>query len=217
MRRVVAGIWLLAAGVAWGQAPGDGRGQVKFQFERAGLDVPRYSIAVSEDGVGLYHAEPAAPAGGGAAGPAIDRVIPVSQATAGTIFALAREAKMFQMTCQSNAKNIADTGKKVLSYAGRDGKGECEFHYSEVKPVVELTGIFQGMETTLEFGQRMDFKRRFDRLGLDAEMIQLEKMLAAHEAMEVGVIAPTLRAIAGDTELLQRVRLRAVKMLDEAQ
>ena len=113
-------------------------------------------------------------------------------------------------------KNVADTGKKVLRYTGAGGDGECRYNYSDVKPVATLTDMFQTIEATLEAGRRMDFKRRFDRLGLDEEMILLGRLLAEHQASEVGAIAPTLRSIAQDTELIQRVRQRAAKLLEQS-
>jgi hypothetical protein len=119
------------------------------------------------------------------------------------------------MECAAKMKNIADTGMKTLKYTGRDGDGQCVYNYTEVKPVIALTEIFLSTATTIEMGRKLDFKRRFDRLGLDAEMITLGNLLDAHQASEVGTIAPTLRAIANDTELMQRVRLRAAKLLEQ--
>ena len=139
-----------------------------------------------------------------------------TSATTAKIFELARGADRFAIVCESKVKNIAKTGDKVLSYSGPDGQGECAYNYSDVKQVASLTDLFQAIATTIEIGRRLDFKRRFDRLGLDAEMVSLGNMLDGHQAGEVGTIAASLRAIANDTELLQRVRQRAAKMLEEA-
>jgi hypothetical protein len=46
-------------------------------------------------------------------------------------------------------------------------------------------------------------------------MITLSQEAEAGRALELGTIAPTLAAIADDTALIQRVRLRAQKMLEQ--
>ena len=195
--------------------------KVSYHQDRPGLDTPHYTITVAEDGTSQYHAELAPPnAIPGddlpVTAPVLDRSITFTPVTTAKVFELARAVNRFGIVCESKVKNIANTGSKVLSYSGPEGKSECAYNYSEVKQITELTDIFQSAALTLEMGRRLDFKRRFDRLGLDADMISLGNMLEGHQAIEVGIIAPTLHAIANDTELLQRVRLRAAKMLEEA-
>ena len=214
------GLLVLGVGTAFGQAA-ESAAKVAYHQDRLGLDTPHYTITVAEDGNATYHAElvpPKAVPGDDlpVSAPVVDRVISFTPGTTKKIFELARAADRFQIVCESKVKNIANTGSKVLSYSGPEGKGVCAYNFSEVKQVSELTDVFQAAALTLEMGRRLDFKRRFDRLGLDAEMISLGNLLEAHQAIEVGTIAPTLRSIANDTELLQRVRQRAAKMLEEA-
>ena len=219
MRVWVGVVLLLSLGVACGQSP---LARVSYSQDRPGLDTPRYKITVAENGQASYHAELAAPKSAPGddlppmPSPVIDRTMTFTSATTAKIFELARGADRFAIVCESKVKNIARTGDKVLSYSGPDGQGECAYNFSEVKQIAALTDLFQSAATTIEIGRRLDFKRRFDRLGLDAEMISLANMLEGHQACEVGTIAPSLRAIANDTELIQRVRLRAAKMLEEA-
>lgn len=209
MRAVWVGlVWAGMGASGWGQAT------VTYHQDRPQLEVQHFTIAVGEDGSGSYHAELAA-AKAGDAGAVVDRPIALGSGTTKKIFELARAADRFDRVCQSKAKNVADTGAKTLTYVGADGKGECRFNYTEVKPVAELTDLFLGIETTLEIGRRLDFLRRFDRLGLDAEIISLGTLVAEHRAWGVEAIGGTLRSIANDTELLQRVRLRAAKIIEQ--
>ena len=187
--------------------------KIVFRFERAGLATPRYSMTVGEDGHLTYHAELAQAMDSASSAPTVDREMTLSAEATARVFELAHAAGEFRVECASKAKNIANTGQKTLTYVGKDGTGECTFNYSEVKPVAALTDLFLSTEATLEAGRRLDFMRRFDRLGLDAEMITLESMLESHQASSIETIAGTLRAIASDTELLARVRSRADKML----
>jgi hypothetical protein len=205
---------------AVGSAIGSGA-EVSFQFERIGLPVPQFTIQVHEDGSGRYQAEQAErPATGtsirGEAAQHIDRTLVLSPATVAKIFKAARELDDFNMTCASKLKNIADTGKKTLSYTGADGHGSCVYHYSENKSVTMLTDTFLGIAYTMDEGRRLEFLHRYDRLGLDAEMITLSQEVDEGRALELGTISQTLTALADDMAVLQRVRVRATKMLEQA-
>jgi hypothetical protein len=145
----------------------------------------------------------------------IDRPINLTSGTTAKIFKAARAANHFNIECASKAKNIADTGKKTLSYTGADGSGSCTYNYSENKNIDTLTNTFLAIAYTMDEGRRLEFLHRYDRLGLDAEMISFSQELEAGRALELGTISPTLAVIADDTAVIQRVRLRAQKMLEQ--
>ena len=199
------------------------KAQVVFDFDRPGLPVPRFTMTVNEDGTGSYVADQVFPATPGAAPsetPAmqhVDRTISLSQATTAQIFTNARTLDRFNITCASSMKGIADTGKKTLRYTGAGGDGECIYNYSQDKRVVALTDLFQAIALTLDMGRKLDFDHRFDRLGLDATIASLAEQVDAGRAMELGTIASTLKSIARDSEVLERVRLRAARLLKQAQ
>ncbi len=67
----------------------------------------------------------------------------------------------------------------------------------------------------MDEGRRLEFLHRYDRLGLDAEMISLAEQVESGRALELGTISPTLASIADDTAVIQRVRLKAQKMLEQ--
>jgi hypothetical protein len=168
--------------------------EVSFQFDRTGLPVPRFTLRLKEDGTGRYEADQAeiaatATSMRGQAAQHIDRPI--------------------------NLSNIADTGKKTLSYTGPDGSGSCTYNYSENKTVGTQTDTFLAIAYTIDEGRRLEFLHRYDRLGLDAEMISLAQEVEAGRALELGTISPALAAIADDTAVIQRVRLKAQKMLEQ--
>jgi hypothetical protein len=194
--------------------------EVSFQFDRTGLPVPRFTLRLREDGTGSYQADQAETAATatsmrGQAAQHIDRPIRLSSGTVAKIFKAARAADRFNIECASKLKNIADTGKKTLSYTGADGSGSCVYNYSENKSVDILTNTFLAVAYTIDEGRRLEFLHRYDRLGLDAEMISFAGELDAGRALELGTISPTLAAIADDNALIQRVRLKAQKMLDQ--
>ena len=208
-----------APSLAWGQAEpalGDAA-VVSLAFERVGVPVPKFTMRIGKDGAGTYQGEqapPHSPYPGVSSPPApIDRRFSVSAATTGKIFALTGDLNRFNTVCASKAKNIADMGKKTLSYKGPEGEGSCTYNYSENKSVVQLTDIFQGIAATMDEGRELDHLHRYDRLGLDAALEFLAQQVAEGHALELGTIQATLRSIAGDTEVMQRARTRASALL----
>jgi len=194
--------------------------EVSFQFDRAGMPVPRFTLRIREDGSGRYQADQAempatATSMRGQAAQHIDRPINLTRGTVAKVFKSARAVNYFNIECESKAKNIANTGKKTLSYTGADGSGSCTYNYSENKTVDTLTNTFLGIAYTMDAGRKLEFLHRYDRLGLDAEMILLSQEAEAGRALELGTIAPTLATIVDDTAVIQRVRLRAQKMLEQ--
>lgn len=217
-------LWLLAGSTFAQQPEQKAAATLTFRFERPGLPVPEYSLALHSDGTGTYAARYAPPSqqtsryGGVEATETappeqVSRPIQLSEATTARLFEQARTVGYFQHPCEAKAKNIADTGKKVLTYAGPDGAGTCTFNYTENKLIAGLTDTFFGIAYTLEEGHTLASSHRFDHLGLDSEMIQFTEAVKEGRALEIGVIAPTLRSIAEDPQLIERVRARATQLL----
>jgi hypothetical protein len=223
-RMVITAVLTISANGALGevqQAPVASSGAtITYQFERAvpGVSVPRYTVVLHEDGSGTYHAEEVERRSADSAvqqvsSKMIDRPMSVSSEMAVKIFQMARSLNHFTGFCGTKAKNVADTGKKTISYAGPDGSGSCTYNYSDDKSMMDLTDLFYGIVYTMDVGRKLDFERRFDRLGLDAEMISLEQAVKDKHALELGNIAPTLQRLASDPEMMQRVQTRAAKLL----
>lgn len=213
-------------------APAAALPEISFRLERSGLPVPKYTLTVHEDGTGTYQGEELPSAANGTASgqsqPASTTIDPaparsgaeafsqpfaLSSATAHRIFALARTLNQFNISCASKAKNVADTGTKTLIFQGPASAGSCTYNYSENKNVVQLTDLFYGIAETMDEGRRLDHLHRYDRLGLDSAMGLLAQEVSERRAVELGSIASTLRSIASDPELMQRVRLRASQLL----
>ena len=200
--------------------PPQTQAKVSFQFDRTGLPVPHFTLRLQDDGAGRYQADQAEiPATADIdARSSCSAHRPTNQPDQGDRcedIQSSAGANHFNIECETKAKNIADTGKKTLSYTGADGSGSCTYNYSENKTVGALTDTFLGIAYTIDEGRRLEFLHRYDRLGLDAEMISFEQELEAGRALELGTISPTLAAIADDTAVIQRVRLRAQKMLEQ--
>jgi hypothetical protein len=200
-------------------APATSQPEVTFHFDRNGLPVPRFTLRVHENGTGTYQADQAETAATqtsmrGQAAQHVDRPIDLTQGNVAKIFKAARSLNYFNTGCASKAKNIADTGTKTLTYTGSDGSGSCIYNYTENKTVSMMTDMFLAIANTLDEGRKLEFLHRYDRLGLDAEMNFFVDEVKDGRALELRTISTTLSAIADDTAVIQRVRLKAAKMLE---
>ena len=191
--------------------------EVSFAFQRAGLQVPRFTLAVDQNGRGTYKGDQAEPVVRGVlaqpATVAFEQKFELSSQTTRRIFALADELDHFNIACASKAKNVADTGTKTLTYIAPGTMLSCTYNYTENKGVNELTDLFLAIAETMDEGRTLDHLHRYDRLGLDAAMSYLTQEVSAGRALELGTIATTLRSIADDAEVIERVRMRARALL----
>ena len=185
------------------------KAEVRFDFERPGLPVPRFSLNLNADGAGTYTAEDAS------APPSqqIHREFLVTTATTRKLFTLARSAHLSPEACGTKAKNVANTGKKTITLTVSGATSSCTYNYADNKDVEALTDTFLGIAETMDMGRHLDFLHRFDRLGLNDAIASLDQEVTAGHALEIGTIATSLRSIAQDGEIMQRVRTRAAALL----
>lgn len=183
------------------------KAEVRFDFARTGLPVPKYTLDINEDGTGTYIAQD----NSSTPPQQIHRDFALTPATTKKIFGHAHV--IHSDTCASKAKNVADTGTKTLTYITSSATSACTYNYSENKDIAALTEIFQGMAETLDQGRRLDFLHRFDRLGLDDAIAFLTSEVSEGHAVEIGTIEPSLRSIVADAQVMQRVRTKAAALL----
>ncbi len=130
-----------------------------------------------------------------------------------TIFDSAVRLHYFQADYDSHLKKIAQTGKKTLEYRSAETHGSMSFNWSENADVQELTRIFQGVALTLDYGRKLAFQYRFDRLGMNQRLRQLEEAQAGHHVEALNAIAPILRKIADDPNMMNISRESARHLL----
>jgi hypothetical protein len=135
------------------------------------------------------------------------------------IFALAKQADYFHGNFEAKQKNIAQTGQKTLEYHERSPNGDkslatsATYNYSPNPDIQELTREFQGIATTVDFGRKLAFDYRFDKLGMDARLRSLQELHASHFAEELHAIEPILKKIAGDPNMMNISRVTAKQLL----
>jgi hypothetical protein len=137
----------------------------------------------------------------------------MSQATRERIFKLAEQAGYFNGDFEFHKHAVAHTGKKTLAYSDASRHFQTVFNFSENRAIDELAHIFGGISLTLQHGRRIQFLRRFDKLGLEAELKGAEQDLESDNLVELQLIAPLLESIANDKAILHIARQRAEHLL----
>lgn len=132
------------------------------------------------------------------------------------LFSNAREANYFDGDFTFKKHAVAGTGKKTLAYADPARHFKTAYDYSENKAIADLTSIFLGISNTLEYGRKLQFKHRFDKLGLEDELKGMESAAEGHNLAQLQLIAPTLESIMDDISVLNIARQRAKRLLAKA-
>ncbi len=185
---------------------------ITFTLEFPTSDPDRYSISVTADGHGqyecsaklsqdsdereTYHAE--------------FELTPTARAH---IFDLAAQSHFFAGKVDSGNRKVAFTGSKTLTYKDGQRSASANYNYSPLPPVQELTAFFQSLSATLEFGRRLAYFHRYQKLALDEELKRMEDQARSHELRELQADQPVLQQILDDPSVLNVVRARAERLL----
>lgn len=187
---------------------------VTFTFDWSSIEPHRYVIWVDSSGDAAYQSwmvEPTAEQS--IAGEPYILKFTVAVATRDRIFALASRLNYFKGDFEYRKHRVAFTGDKTVAYADPDKQYQTRYNWSENPGINELTALFQGMSTTIESGRRLTRLRRFDRLGLDEELKNLEHVAVEHQATELQIIVPILEQLAEDPGVMNIARQRAQHIL----
>ena len=129
------------------------------------------------------------------------------------IFEWTKQAKYFAGKIDSGNGKLAFTGTKVLSYQDGERSNTARYNYSHLEAVRQLTTLFQGTAETLEYGRRLAYYHRYQKLALDEELKRMEAQAKNNELSEIQGVAPVLREIVEDTSVMNVVRSRAQQLI----
>jgi len=223
MFRTVQLLWLLIfcllAACAQSQAfpapdPDKDAAVVTFAVDFPGSQPEHYSIRVPSEGRSHYQSSGRLSADSDVTD-SFDFDFDISAATRSKILALAQKAGYFQKDLDAH-KKLAFTGKKTLSYKDARRTGESTYNFSSNPAAQELTALFQNLSATLEFGHRLAYDHRYQKLALDEELKGMERMESTHMLVEVSAIQPILEQIVADQSVVNVARARARRLLESA-
>jgi hypothetical protein len=194
---------------AYGQQPTT---SVSFKLDFPGSDPSHYEIVVPSQGQGSYvsngklddQADP---------GDSAPLNFEVSENLRAHIFDLAKRAHYFTGKIDSGRKNMANTGTKTLVYKDAEHNSEATYNVSLLQPVEQLTSIFQNLSATMEFGRRLVYLHKYEKLALDDQLKRMEELQRENSLGDVESIAPVLKDIADDSSVMNVSRARALRLL----
>jgi len=191
----------------------------KFDWDQ-GRPWVKYTLTV--DDAGNAHFEGVGSPVESGEGDSFSQDFTISDANRQKIFELAKKTDYFQGHFEAKQKNIAKTGEKTLEYHGKgDAGGQAVSHsttynYSPNSDIQELTRLFQSVALTLDYGRKLAFQYRFDKLGMDDRLKSLQDMQASHFVEELQAIEPILQKIAADPNIMNIARTTAKQLLNSA-
>lgn len=217
MKKILTAWIYLAFGSVTAIAQQPTTAHIRFIFENPQLQPASYVLDINEDGTGHFQSKPGSATFADSEGIAPQPVtadIKIDEPLRGRLFKIARSHNYFNVACESTKSKVAFTGKKALQYTGPDGKGSCTFNWSKDQELMKIADDLIAVAFTLEEGRRLTVEHEHNRLGLDAELEQLQDAVKAGRAQQIQNIAPQLQAIAADDSILARARLRARQLLE---
>jgi hypothetical protein len=205
-------VFLILCG--FGSARAQETAVVTFTLDFPGSEPSHYSISVASDGHSTYDSD-------GKLSPESDPDpfhldFSASPATKKAIFDLATRAKYFQGEIDSRKHGLASTGVKTLTYKDAERSASATYNYSPMVAVQQITQLFQNLSLTLEYGRRLQYFHRYQKLALDEELKRMEEMANQNSLQELGAVVPILQRIATDSSVINPVRARALRMVERA-
>ena len=77
-----------------------------------------------------------------------------------------------------------------------------------------MTVLFQNVAATLEYGRRIAYFHRYQKLALDDELKRMEAQARSNELSELQAVQPILQEVFDDTSVINVVRARAKRLVE---
>ena len=188
---------------------------ISFTFDFPDSTPDHYVISVPFDGSAIYDSDgKISPQS--TPGDPFHSEFKLSEAARNRVFDLAKRAHYFEGQLDAKNKKIAFTGTKTLTYKDGQKNTSAIYNYSPVSPVQDLTNFFQTLANTLEFGHRLEYYLRYQKLALDDELKRMEELSKDGSLGEIYVVTPVLQKIVDDPAVMKVARVRAQRLLQLA-
>jgi hypothetical protein len=186
--------------------------EITFSLDFPNSDPAHYLITVAADGNGTYESNGKLSLQAETGDP-VRSEFTLSKATCSQLFDLAKRAHYFAGNLGSKKENIASTGTKTLTYQDEQRNTKATYNYSPMAPVQEITRLFQNLSNTLEFGRRLQFEYRYQKLALAEELKNMESESDSGFLFDMQTISPILQQLVDDHSVMNVARERAQKLL----
>lgn len=133
----------------------------------------------------------------------------VGPALRGKIFELAGQLDDFRDLQLDIRRRIANLGEKTFRYERGNEAHEARFNYTLNSTANQLMQIFEGLARQQEHLVLLQRRMRYDRLGINDALLQLESDLNRRLLPEPERLVPVLEQIANDSRFVDIARQRA--------
>jgi hypothetical protein len=137
--------------------------------------------------------------------------IQLEASEAAQLFALVEKLGKFSTPLESGLK-VAFTGAKTFRYEDGDTKNETKFNYTQDPDGQLLLDWFERIAETSRHVINLERAARFDRLGLDEALLQLQATFDQHRLAGARQLLPILDRIAKNKSAFNRARERAATL-----
>jgi hypothetical protein len=137
------------------------------------------------------------------------RPLEVTAAIRAKIFQLARELHDFAGVDLDMHRRIAYLGRKTFRYQNGSDVHETQFNYTTNRPANQLLTIFEGLAQQQVDLLNLERESKYDRLGVNDALLQLESDLSQRTLPEPELLLPALDRIANDSRIIDIARTRA--------
>ncbi len=131
------------------------------------------------------------------------------------LFATADQLNHFNGNWDFKKSRVAFTGTKTLTFKNGGQQYETSYNWSDNVQIQQLTATFQGISETIEFGRKLADTYRFDKIGVDGVLRNMEQAARDGRLAEIQSIQPILSKIAKDASMMNIARRRAEFLLSK--
>ena len=138
-----------------------------------------------------------------------------SIATRTKIFQIAQDLNFFR---GSVGDEDADSGlvTNTLTFSQAQTRNQITYSTSSDPLVQRLTGLFEEISTTLEFGRRLSAVPPGDSAAMEAELENIRQMVQDTRLIELQALSPVLRQIASNRRISESCRQLGQAILEIA-
>ena len=200
-RKLVLGRML--ALLLWAASAVTGQDAIFFERDFPGAVPDRFEVRVTADGSAVYVESGEDP---------VELAVGAEEVEA--LFKQAADLQYFAKPL-SSSRRVASTGRKLLRYES-DGevRGEAEFDYSEVREAREIASWFVKLAETHQHLRELERTHRFDRLGVNQALVNLEQAFARERIAAPRLLVPILCKISQQERIVHLARARAGGLLE---
>ncbi|HZU21804.1 MAG TPA: hypothetical protein VE998_03165, partial [Terriglobales bacterium] len=137
----------------------------------------------------------------------------MTEAARARIFALTQKLNYFSGSYEYTRGRVANTGSKTLVFADSSRHNSTTYNYSQVPAIQELTRFFQSVSATLEYGRRLQYDLRFDKLDLPKQLDKMTAEAQDKQLAELQAVVPVLQKISADSSVMRIARVNADRLL----